>query len=148
EQMTLEEIRSQFLNYEERREKLKLLYIELLNNKEQLATSANVADGSYSLVTLDSSVIDRLLVDVYSIILEDTALVRALLTLRQQIRVINTRANIFFSQMALSYTPESKRQMANEHTAFLRQRSEIMAPLIDEALQTLETRFGLQNPLA
>jgi hypothetical protein len=104
EQMTLEEIRTQFMNYEERREKIKLLLLELIDNKDQLSSFLNVPEGQYSLITLDASVLDRLLVDIYSVVQRNADLVNTLLTLRRQIRVCNAKTTIFFSQMAMPLT--------------------------------------------
>jgi len=100
EQMSYDEIQEQFLRYEERRDKLKLLFIELLLNRENLQQMSAITEAQYSLLTLDSSVLDRLLVDTYSVVQEEGQLIRILLTLRTQIRVTNAKTQIFFSQMA------------------------------------------------
>ncbi len=143
--MTLEEIRAQFMNYEERREKLKLLLIELDLNREHLEAFRGVGENEYSLVTLDSSVLDRLLVDVYSLIQTEVRLVRILVTLRAQIRVINAKTSIFFSQMALPLTKSA--QFAQEHNSFMEEKADSLIPLIKEAAETLESRFNISNPL-
>lgn len=64
EPMTYEEIRMSFHNYEERREKLKLLYTELVLNSGLLGAMKvkNISQmNPQSLVTLDSTVITSLL---------------------------------------------------------------------------------------
>jgi hypothetical protein len=92
EQMTYEEIRMSFLNYEERREKLKLLYVELLSNKENLEAmkiDATEINNFYSLITIESTIIDSMLTDLYTIIDKDQELIKLLFTIRREIRTIN-----------------------------------------------------------
>ena len=96
EQMTYEEIREQFLGYEERRDKLKLLFLELILNREHLQEMSASKEDEYSLLTLDSGVLDRLLVDAYSVVKADDRLIQILLTLRTNIRVMNTKSQIFW----------------------------------------------------
>ena len=144
EPMSYDEIREQFLRYEERREKVKLLLIELLFNREALQEMAMVSEGAYSLVTLDSNVLDRLLVDTYSVVQSEPRLIQILLTLRRSIRIINAKTQIFFAQMALPLDNPSalvgaQRQYLNERGAFL-------FPLISEAIEMLKARFGLIDP--
>lgn len=145
EQMTLEEIRAEFMHYEERREKLKLLFIELAANKNQLSQIGGAQDA-LPLLTLDSSVLERLLVDLYSILQDDRELIRILLNLREQIRVCNSKIQLLFSRMALSYSQSAKQEMVREHNAFMKEKAASLNPQIDRALRVLEERFGLRDP--
>jgi len=146
EQMTLEETRAEFMHYEEKREKLKLLFIELVANKEQLAKITGVKPGETTLITLDSSVLERLLVDLYSIIQDDSQLVKILLELREHIRICNARTQILHTQLALSYGPGDKARMAQEHREFMKEEAQYVVPRIERALATLQQRFGLRDP--
>ena len=146
EQMSREEIEEQFLRYEERRDKLKLLFVELLLNRENLTDISRVKDGQYSLMTLETGVLDRLLVDVYSVLQAERRLVRILLTLRNQIQIINANAKIFFTKMASPRTDGE--QVAAEYQTFMRSKEKLLVPLMTEALQILQNRFGLRDPLA
>jgi hypothetical protein len=142
--MSYNEIQEQFLRYEERRDKLKLLLIELLLNRENIREFKSVEAGKFSLVTLDSAVLDRLLVDTYSVLQGEIRLIQILLTLRTQIRVANTKSQMFFSQMAQPLTGQA--ELASRHNEFMKQKAEFLLPLIEEALQLLETRFGIKDP--
>ncbi len=146
EQMTLEEIRAEFMHYEERREKLKLLFIELVTNKDQLLKITGVKPGQTTLITLDSSVLDRLLVDLYSIIQDDSQLVKTLLELREHIRICKAKTQILHTQLALSYGGGTKAHMAQEHRDFIKVEAGYMVPRIERALATLQERFGLRDP--
>ena len=142
--MNYDEIQGQFLRYEERRDKIKLLLVELLLNRENLREFTSIEAGKYSLVTLDSAVLDRLLVDTYSVLQGEIRLIQILLTLRTQIRVANTKAQMFFSQMAQPLTGQA--ELAGKHNEFMKQKAEFLLPLIVEALQLIETRFGMKDP--
>jgi Putative DNA-binding domain len=142
--MSYDEIQEQFLRYEERRDKLKLLFIELLLNRENLQRFLSVEANEYSLVTLDSGVLDRLLVDTYSVVQEDHRLIQILLTLRTQIRVSNAKAQIFFSQMAQPLTNQT--DLVAIHNQFMKEKADFLLPLISEALDILEKRFGIKDP--
>jgi len=142
--MSYDEIQEQFVRNEERRDKLKLLFVELLLNRENLQQAHVTEPNKYSLVTFDSSVIDRLLVDTYSVVQDDNQLVRILLTLRTQIRVINAKSQMFFSQMAQPLTGQT--ELAARHNQFMKEKAEFLIPLIEQAIRILEERFQLKDP--
>ncbi len=144
EHMSYDEIQEQFVRNEERRDKLKLLFVELLLNRENLQQAHVTEPNKYSLVTFDSSVIDRLLVDTYSVVQDDNQLVRILLTLRTQIRVINAKSQMFFSQMAQPLTGQT--ELAARHNQFMKEKAEFLIPLIEQAIRILEERFQLKDP--
>jgi hypothetical protein len=145
EQMTLEEIRAEFMRYEERREKIKLLFIELVENKEVLQQTASVADGKYSLLVLDTAMLDRLVVDLYTIIQDVPDLMQTLSKIRRKIGALKTETSIFMSQMALSYGPEDKKEMATSHRDFAKAVLQEIGPDMDKAIAALEKRFGLKR---
>jgi hypothetical protein len=94
-----------FQRYEERREKIKLLYIELLSNIEALnlmktSSTVNISE-TIPLLTLDSSIITSLLTDLYSIIGKDSELIRHLFTIKRNIQIINTKTRIFHSRISI-----------------------------------------------
>jgi hypothetical protein len=146
--MTYEEVKMAFENYEERREKLKLLYIELLYNMEQLR-SMKIDDSSkenvHSLMTLDSTIINSLLTDLYTIIGRDTELIRILFTIRQGINIINNKVRIFFMQVALPTM--NKNQLVKEHNEIINKNVDYLIPFIARAIGILEKKFSLTNPL-
>jgi hypothetical protein len=149
EQMTYDEIRMNFRNYEERREKLKLLYLELLSNKEQLEgmkVPEDSIEGSYSLVSLDSTIIDTLLSDVYSMIAKNSNLVKSLMSLRSENRVINNKIKVFYTQVALPMT--NLGQITRKHNEYINGKIEELVPLFQAALANLESDFKIKNPLS
>lgn|GEM_PF-5494438 len=123
-----------------------MLLIELLLNKDHLEESLKVEPEHYSLTRLDVSVLERLLVDLYSIVLEDQELTQSLLTLRTQIRLINNETDIFNSRLAFPTTGQA--QIVRDHDKFLKQKAAFLLPLVEKALGLIEKRFGLRDPFA
>lgn len=141
--MTLEEIRAQFLNYEERRTTLKLLCLELLQNKEELVEWNRLHEGSYREVLLETSVLDRALPDLYSLVQSDEQLAKDLLVLRREARLINS----WISKVAAKFDPfdhHGSRQMATWIRNDIQGKTAYLLPLIDRVLATLETRFQIR----
>jgi len=85
--MSIEEIRSAFLGFYEKRLRLQLLRAEL----DTLAGSAQSAitkgHKKYSLITFDVSVIESIIADIYSITATRIDLLTSLSDLRQKVRV-------------------------------------------------------------
>lgn len=146
--MTYEEIKFSFSDFQERREKLKLLYIELLSNVEQM-DSMKIKDASkenvHSLVNLDSGILNNLLSDLYTSISKNNELIRILFTIREKTKVINNKIKIFFSQIAMPVT--NKGQLVKEHNEFINTQVDVLKPHVLRALEILETEFDLENPL-
>jgi len=146
EPMTHDEVYEQFLRHEERRDKLKLLFVELLLNRENLQSMSTAEANKYSLITLDNAVLDRLLVDTYSVVQTEPRLVQILLTLRTHIRGTNAKTQMFFSKMALPLSGQEA--LAAKHNQFMKEKAEFLSPLIDEAIGVLKKRFGLVDPFS
>jgi hypothetical protein len=145
--MTYEEIRMSFQSYTERREKLKLLYIELLSNIDLLQRMKITETGdqpSYSLITLDSTIIENLLTELYTILGSGKELIKILLAIRNTIKIINNKAKIFFSQVAMPMTNQAA--IIIEHNKYINGRADFLLPLLNQALDILEKKFGLSNP--
>jgi hypothetical protein len=146
-QMSYQQIKESFLNEEQRRQKLRLLFIELLSNKEQ-ATSMITPDDrimkSYSLVTLDSSVLQTLLVDTYPIIIQEDELISLLMRIRAEIKVINNEMRIFYATISLPIT--NSEEIVRKHNDSVNTRIKELIPLLDESLKILQDKFGLVNP--
>ncbi len=108
EAMSMEEIRSGFLGFYEKRLKLQLLQSELqtiLQNAAQLQiTDPQKMRTTYSLVSFDASVLNSILADTYTITAEYTNFHRAITNMRQQIRIANNRIELLFSIVNMPMT--------------------------------------------
>jgi hypothetical protein len=147
EQMSYQQIKDSFLSEEQRRQKLRLLFIELLSNREQ-CSGMNIVEEHisdyYSLITLDSSVLQTLLVDTYPIIINDKELVRLLMSIRAQIKVMNNKTRIFYSEISLPVT--TRKDIVKSHNEFINGKVNQLIPLLDKSLEILTAEYGLVNP--
>lgn len=147
ELMSYQQTKDSFLGEEQRRQKLRLLFIELLSNRDQcsgMIIKEEQVKTHYSLVTLDSSVLQTLLVDTYPIIARDEELIRLLLKIRTSITVMNNRIRIFYSQISLPIS--NSEQVTKEHNEYIHHRVGQLIPLLDGALGILQDKYGLINP--
>lgn len=149
EGMSYEEIRMAFQHLEERREKIKLLYLELLLDREKLIELVVPDDqirAAYPLVALDDSIINRLLVELYtSFFAGDNELVLMLYKIRSWAEIINNKAKIFFAEISLPMT--GKESLVENYNLFLRDKVNLLRPFLERAINILESRYGLTNPL-
>jgi len=146
--MSYEEIKFSFQNYQERKEKLKLLYIELLSNIE-LLNSMKIDDAekenSHSLITLDNTILNGLLIELYSSISKDKELIRILFNVRKKTKIINNKIKIFFSKVSLPMT--NINSIVRDHNDFINTQVDNLKPILEKAIKILEFKFDLKNPL-
>ena len=107
-------------------------------------TNANMSE-TYSLLTLDSSIISSLLTELYNIIGDDIELIKYLFTLKREIQVINSENKIFQSQVAQPLS--NLKEIIEKHNKFINDKIDFLKPIAEKAITRLEKRFGLQNPL-
>ena len=112
-QMTLEEVRYQMSVYEEKREKLALLLIELTHIVRSLEEQANYQDGHYNGVIFSFDIIDRVIVESYAILKNDLNSIGALDTLKKRLTIINSEKQKFLSMLTQPYMPDDQRTMIN-----------------------------------
>lgn len=147
ELMSYQQIKDSFLGEEQRRQKLRLLFIELLSNRDLcsgMIMKEEQVETHYSLVTLDSSVLQTLLVDTYPIIARDTELIKLLIRIRQVIKVMDNKTRIFYSEVSLPVS--NRKQIIKEHNEYTSQRVRELIGLLDRALEILKDSYGLTNP--
>lgn len=146
--MTYDEIKFSFQDYQERREKIQLLYIELLSNIEYL-DSMKMADDkkntNVSLLDLNSYVINNLLVELYSSISKEKKLIELLFDIRKNIIILNTKNKMLISHLGNSFS--DKKILSSEHNQFIDKLALDLKPKIQEALNILENKFDFKNPL-
>lgn len=144
--MSYEEIKFSFQDYQERREKLKLLYMELTLNLEQV-DSMKIDELSlekkYSLIDFDNTIINGLLSELYSSISKDKELVKILFKIRERVKMINNKMRIFFSGISLPLS--NRKEIVSEHNQYINSQIEILKPHLQDAIKILESRFGIEN---
>ncbi|MFC2017150.1 helix-turn-helix domain-containing protein [Chloroflexota bacterium] len=148
EVMNYQQVKQSFLNEEQKRQKLRLLLIELTSNRQLcdgMIMAEDKIEGYHSLVTLDSNVLQTLLVDAYSIIINDDELVSILFRLKGTIRLMNNEMQIFISKVSLPSTGMKK--TVRDHNEFVKGQVENIIPLFDRALEILVEKYGFSNLL-
>ncbi len=149
EHMTYLETRMSFQNFEERREKIKLLYVELMSNKytlQKILESVTSEEPTlYSPSTLEYNILNILLSDLYSIIGKDPKLIKNLIDIRFVFNAINNESGIFFGRMS---NPIGEREpIICNHKTFLKPLIDEVLQILDQSLSILEVNYGLKNPL-
>lgn len=134
EDMSIEEIRSGFLNFYEKRLRLQLLDAELVALNDSVSSAfvePHLAESNYSLVTHDMQTIQSVLSDTYILTAEQPALLAKLHQLRLAVNVANNKARVFFGVANLSFT--NKERMFREHNEFMARANDQIKELVREA---------------
>lgn len=143
--MSYEQVRESFLRYEERTTKIKQLLIELLVLQADAKSILGVQnlEEQYSILTLDTSVMNALLVDIYSMIQDDYELLKALISIRRMAKVINTQTQTFLAGTILPRI--NQKAIVKEHNLALMQRTSQLESSLSIAIAELERRYALKE---
>lgn len=140
EGMSMEEVRSTFLGFYEKRLRLQFLEAELaaLQESASIAFISNPDDieSKYSLVTFGTQTIETVVADTYPLIARAPKLLSNLRELRQAVIVANNKARIFFSTASLAF--DSKGKMIREHNEFMAKASASIVDLASKARAELK----------
>ena len=145
--MSYQQVKDSFLGEEQRRQKLRLLFIELLVNREYcsaMVIGQEHVQEQYSLVTLDATVLQTLLVDTYPIIINNTEMVRLLLRIRGEIHMMNNENKIFYSKICLPVS--NLRNIVTDHNEYINNSVQKLILLLDRSLEILRENYGFVNP--
>jgi hypothetical protein len=140
--MSYQQIKDSFLGEEIRRQKLRLLYIELSINKnraESMLISEAKIDNSYTLLTLDSEVLQTLLVDTYPLIIKEDELISLLIQIRENITIINNEIKILFSKVSLPM--HNMNEIISESNKSINNKLKILSSYLEKALKILEDKY-------
>jgi hypothetical protein len=145
-QMSLEEIRDQILNYEEKREKIQLMLIDLHNKLTSIGHQASLTDGSYTGEIFSFDVIDNSIVGSFSLIKNHAQIFRAIESIRTTIWNLNSQKQILLNFLALSYTSDDKVAKIKQYTAFAQSSYGFVQTGITVIEQILRDELGIINP--
>lgn len=145
-QMTLEEIRYQIHNYEEKRDKLTLLFMELEFVRSMIVEQSQKSIGQYHGANFSFEVIDKILVETYSFLKEDLDTITRLGNLKLTLMHLNFEKSKLLSMIAMSYDLESKKQFTVDFRNQVLQNMPAILSSIDYINKALKERFGLVNP--
>ena len=145
-QMTLEEIRYQMNTYEEKREKLALLLIDLHHKLRSLGEQAVVPDGYYNGDVFSFEIIDRVVVEAYTILKADVSIFGALNSIRQPLMLLNAEKQKMMAIQSLSYGPEFKKAAVNDYRDLVNKFIGQVTFLTEQIERSIKEKFGIVNP--
>lgn len=145
-QMTLEEVRQQMLTLEEKREKLALLLIDLSHKLRALSEQSQLGDGQYTGDVFAFDIIDRVVVESYSLLRDDLNSIGALDTLKRSLSLLNAEKQKMLNFLALSYTADSKKAMIKQYRDLVSNQRPSATIIVEQVERSFAEKFGIQNP--
>jgi len=145
-QMTLEEIRYQMNTYDEKREKLTLLLIDLHHKVRSLEEQATVADNHYYGDIFSFEIVDRVVADAYAFLKEDINIFGALDTVRRRLMLLNAEKQKMLTILTMSYGPEFRAEQINAYRQTVRNVIPQVVILCEQIEGSLKENFGIVNP--
>lgn len=153
--MNYNEVKKEFLSFEERRYKLTLFYIEILSNlriAEQMVRLANRRKNTaedfvlYSTLKFETTMMNSLLPEIFGIIHDDQELIDSLFRLKLQMNPINTQIEIFHS---IALNKQEMKFQLETHNDYINQnvRSRTL-PLLRTIKDNLESKYNMANPIS
>lgn len=151
--MNYHEVKAEFLAYEERRNKLYLFFIEIINNikiAERLLEQANytiIDDGylHFSTLKFETDLMNNLLPDIFAIIQGDHELIKDVLILRLQMGPVNTKITTFHQ---LAVYPDKMNFQLQTHNNYIKKNVTIVLNLLKKIRKYLESKHGLTSPVS
>jgi hypothetical protein len=144
--MTLEEVRYQMNVYEEKREQLALLVIELNHIIRSVTEQANLPDGSYDGTVFHFDIIDRVIVEAFAIIKDDPNIFGALDTLKKRLMLFNSEKQKLLGMMAQGPYLQTKNMLIESYKNSAREIVPGVVIMAEQIQKSLKDRFGIENP--
>jgi hypothetical protein len=144
--MTLEEIREQILHYEEKREKLQLMLVDLHHKLTSVGHQASLTEGQYTGEIFSFDIIDNAIVGGFSLIKDQAQLFLALESIRTTIWNLNSQKQIMLNFMALSYGQADKLKKVSDYAAFAQSSYVFLETGLATIEQTLRDELDIVNP--
>lgn len=148
EQMSYEQIRDAFLGYEQRRHSIRLLYTELIYNRDiagLLRESAIANKTDIPNYYFETDVIVNLLPSVYPLIAEDKELINAIMKIRNDLTQANAMTKFTLSQVSMPVSNAPGIVEVHNHSMVLHIDTTVSRN-IAEAMHILETRYNINKP--
>lgn len=147
--MQYQQVKEGFLNYEERRQKLELLYMELVSAMvmaKHLSDQDENETEKWSLGGYDINILSSLIPDVYPLIQHDIDLTKLLFRIRMQMININSEIQVFLHSV---HEPGANKKLnVFAHNLQLRKlNSELLYPLLKKTIKHLERNYDIITPM-
>ena len=143
--MTLEEVRYQMNTYEEKREKLALLVMELYHIKRAVGEQGNYRDGERDGTMFRFDIIDRAVIEAFSIIKSEPDVIGALDTLKKTLMRLNIEKEKLIAEIAHHPHANIALAAAYRDNVVKANMSHIFI-LADQIQRTLKDKFSVESP--
>jgi len=104
-------------------------------------------EDSYPLITLDPAPISSLFAQLFPLIRGDRQLIMDLVNIRSMISVINLQQSEYSQIFAVPMSMKNRKKMTSQHNTELAGRARDIVAWARDALQRLESKYGVENPL-
>jgi hypothetical protein len=145
-QMTLEEIRYQISNYEEKREKLALLLMDLSHKLRSLNEQARIGDWSYTGDIFSFELIDSIVAETYAILKSDVQSIGVLDTLRKELLLLNAEKQKLISIISIDRSPDTKRYYTREYRTLVQNTLPHANMIVEQVERSFREKFSVENP--
>ncbi|MGA9149363.1 MAG: ATP-binding protein [Candidatus Nitrosopolaris sp.] len=153
--MNYNEVKGEFLAYEERRYKLDLFFIEIINNlkiAEKMVEHTNKNRDPkesylhFSPLKFETDLMNNLLPDIFGIIQTDQGLAKDISTLRLQMGPVNTKISTFLQ--SATNLEQMKFQLETHNEYIKKYVGNHTLPLLNKIRQVLVSKYGLSSPIS
>jgi len=137
--MTYDEIKNDFVNIYEKRIKLNLLLSEIeliFEVSSKMFIGDNDNSEKYSLQKFNIEIIENVITDIYTILYDNTELIKILNRLRSECKLVNNKINIFWHSVVLPMS--NLKQIVKEHNTYINSRLPQIQQLSEVALLLLK----------
>ncbi len=145
-QMTLEEIRGQMLSYEEKREKLTLLLIDLHPKLVSMQVQASLSDGDYNGDMFSFDNVDRIVAESFSLIKDYRTVFDALDGIRRICMLLNTQKQVMLRAVDPTHWVGTWKQPAMEYRDQIARSIATFSMNYSVVSQLLKDKLQIINP--
>jgi len=145
--MTLEEIRYQISNYEEKREKLALLLIDLSLKLRSLNEQAYSVAFTYDGSNFSFEIMDAVVAESYAILKEDIDSIDVLDTLRKELQSLNVeKQGLQTIVLSTGMRSGASLSRANDYRSRAQAVLSRANDLVEQIERSFREKFGVENP--
>ena len=132
--------------YEEKREKLALLLVDLHNKLRSLSDQAAMPAGNYNGDVFYFDTIDRIVVEAFTILKADTNTIGALDIIKRNLMLLNAEKQMLLNILSLGYSDAFKNGKINDYRNAAKNMLPTMTLYVEQIERSLKENFGIENP--
>lgn len=139
EPMSYHEIKNDFLNVYEKRLKLNLLeteILEIIEKSQGMIIPEDKIASSHTLLSYDLNILSNVLLDTYTVLIEEPSLIPLLKKLKNECDIIETKTRMFLNGVNLPLS--NKASVTKSHNQFIHQRIPDVIDIAEQCLQSIK----------